>query len=192
MLGAPVPLEAILGDATRRGGLVSWVLVAGALGVGAAARNRRGVVLRGAVPVAAVATAATIWDLVGQPLSTSVDGFAGNPGHAGGYGALLLGAARLAGARTPRWSEVRAMAPVGLWLIAAGDGIVTKRSLTNETIKANGITINYEDRGPADGKPLLLVNGYTSTMMSWPAALMDGLKAKGFRVIRYDFGIPLQ
>ena len=80
----------------------------------------------------------------------------------------------------------------GLWLIAAGDGIVTKRSLTNETIKANGITINYEDRGPADGKPLLLVNGYTSTMMSWPAALMDGLKAKGFRVIRYDFGIPLQ
>tara|TARA_R110000868_G_scaffold42158_13_gene143042 strand:- start:663 stop:1562 length:900 start_codon:yes stop_codon:yes gene_type:complete len=55
-----------------------------------------------------------------------------------------------------------------------------------KTIKANGITINYEDRGPADGKPLLLVNGYTSTMMSWPLPLMDGLKARGFRVIRYD------
>ncbi|MES1990017.1 MAG: alpha/beta hydrolase [Pseudomonadota bacterium] len=53
-------------------------------------------------------------------------------------------------------------------------------------IKANGITINYEDRGPADGKPLLLVNGYTSTMMSWPQALLDGLQERGFRVIRYD------
>lgn len=59
-------------------------------------------------------------------------------------------------------------------------------SVDMKTIKANGITINYEDRGPADGKPLLLVNGYTSTMMSWPLALMDGLKARGFRVIRYD------
>ena len=59
-------------------------------------------------------------------------------------------------------------------------------SVEMKTIKANGITINYEDRGPADGKPLLLVNGYTSTMMSWPLALMDGLKARGFRVIRYD------
>ncbi len=53
-------------------------------------------------------------------------------------------------------------------------------------IKANGITINYEDRGPADGKPLLLVNDYTSTMMSWPQALLDGLQERGFRVIRYD------
>ena len=59
-------------------------------------------------------------------------------------------------------------------------------SVDMKTIKANGITINYEDRGPADGKPLLLVNGYTSTMMSWPLPLMDGLKARGFRVIRYD------
>ncbi|MDO8288091.1 MAG: alpha/beta hydrolase [Parvibaculum sp.] len=59
-------------------------------------------------------------------------------------------------------------------------------SVDMKTIKANGITINYEDRGPADGRPLLLVNGYTSTMMSWPVALMDGLKARGFRVIRYD------
>lgn len=53
-------------------------------------------------------------------------------------------------------------------------------------IKANGITINYEDRGPADGIPILFVNGYTSTMMSWPLELMDGMKARGFRVIRYD------
>lgn len=59
-------------------------------------------------------------------------------------------------------------------------------SVNMKTIKANGITINYEDRGPADGRPLLLVNGYTSTMMSWPLELMEGLRARGFRVIRYD------
>ncbi|MBX3504069.1 MAG: alpha/beta fold hydrolase [Parvibaculum sp.] len=53
-------------------------------------------------------------------------------------------------------------------------------------VKANGITINYEDRGPADGTPILFVNGYTSTMMSWPEELMEGLRAEGFRVIRYD------
>src|SRR5690606_9434533 len=55
-----------------------------------------------------------------------------------------------------------------------------------KTVKANGIAINYEDRGPADGTPILFVNGYTSTMMSWPEELMEGLREKGFRVIRYD------
>nr|AQL90333.1 EST5 [uncultured bacterium] len=55
-----------------------------------------------------------------------------------------------------------------------------------KTAKANGITINYEDRGPADGTPLLFVNGYTSTMMNWPSELMNAFKARGFRVIRYD------
>ena len=59
-------------------------------------------------------------------------------------------------------------------------------SVDMKQIKANEIMINYEDRGPTNGKPLLLVNGYKSTMMSWPVALMDGLKARGFRVIRYD------
>ena len=52
-----------------------------------------------------------------------------------------------------------------------------------KTVTANGITVNYEDRGPADAPPLLLVNGYTSTMLSWPEELMEGLKAQGFRVI---------
>ncbi|MDZ4381988.1 MAG: alpha/beta hydrolase [Parvibaculum sp.] len=59
-------------------------------------------------------------------------------------------------------------------------------SVNMKTVKANGITINYEDRGPADGTPILFVNGYTSTMMSWPEELMEGLRAEGFRVIRYD------
>ncbi len=59
-------------------------------------------------------------------------------------------------------------------------------SVDMKTVKANGIAINYEDRGPADGTPILFVNGYTSTMLSWPEELMEGLRAEGFRVIRYD------
>ncbi|WP_421860337.1 alpha/beta fold hydrolase [Parvibaculum sp.] len=55
-----------------------------------------------------------------------------------------------------------------------------------QSVKANGIAINYEDRGPADGTPILFVNGYSSTMLSWPEELMDGLRDRGFRVIRYD------
>ncbi|MEQ8283687.1 MAG: alpha/beta hydrolase [Parvibaculum sp.] len=58
--------------------------------------------------------------------------------------------------------------------------------MTQKTVKANGISINCEDRGPADGTPILFVNGYTSTLMSWPEELMEGLRARGFRVIRYD------
>ena len=58
--------------------------------------------------------------------------------------------------------------------------------MTQVQMKANGITINVEDRGPEGAIPILFVNGYTSTMMNWPAELMDGLKARGFRVIRYD------
>ena len=52
--------------------------------------------------------------------------------------------------------------------------------------KASGVTINFEDRGPEDGTPILIVNGYTSSMVNWPEGLLEGLKARGFRVIRYD------
>lgn len=53
-------------------------------------------------------------------------------------------------------------------------------------IKANGIQLEYAQQGPHDGRPLLLVNGYTAQMISWPAPLLDGLAANGFRVITYD------
>jgi pimeloyl-ACP methyl ester carboxylesterase len=58
--------------------------------------------------------------------------------------------------------------------------------MVQQIVKANGISINAEDRGPADGTPILFVNGYTSTLLSWPEELMEGLRARGFRVIRYD------
>ena len=53
-------------------------------------------------------------------------------------------------------------------------------------VTANGISIEVEDGGPEGAPAILLVNGYTSQLLNWPDPLLDGLKAEGFRVIRYD------
>jgi len=53
-------------------------------------------------------------------------------------------------------------------------------------VKANGIDIEVEVMGPENGPAFLLVNGYTSQLINWPQPLLEGLVAKGFRVIRYD------
>lgn len=53
-------------------------------------------------------------------------------------------------------------------------------------LTANGTQLEVETLGPEQGTPLLLVNGYSSQMTSWPQPLLDGLTANGFRVIRYD------
>jgi len=54
------------------------------------------------------------------------------------------------------------------------------------SVTANGIEICFEERGPADAPPLLLVNGYTSQMVGWDEEFLDALVEAGFRVIRYD------
>ncbi len=53
-------------------------------------------------------------------------------------------------------------------------------------VQANGIAIEVEDMGPKDGPTILLVNGYTSQLINWPAPFLEGLVAEGFRVVRYD------
>ena len=52
--------------------------------------------------------------------------------------------------------------------------------------QANGITLAYEDRGPRDGVPLVLIRGQGSQMAHWPDALIDGFVARGFRVVIFD------
>lgn len=52
------------------------------------------------------------------------------------------------------------------------------------SVKANGITIEYEDQGT--GEPLLLLMGLGAQLIDWPQELVDMLVAKGFRVIRHD------
>lgn len=52
--------------------------------------------------------------------------------------------------------------------------------------RANGIAIEYEQGGAADGAPLLLIHGVGAQLVRWPPALLDALAARGFRTIRYD------
>jgi len=54
------------------------------------------------------------------------------------------------------------------------------------TIRANNIDIYYDENGPADAPVLLLVMGLGAQMIAWPDEFIQGLVAKGFRVIHYD------
>jgi pimeloyl-ACP methyl ester carboxylesterase len=49
-----------------------------------------------------------------------------------------------------------------------------------------GITLAYEELGPADGVPLVLVAGLGMQLHSWPDEFCDLLVARGYRVIRFD------
>ncbi|HPD93832.1 MAG TPA: alpha/beta fold hydrolase [Pararhodobacter sp.] len=53
-------------------------------------------------------------------------------------------------------------------------------------IRANGISLAIEDHGPRDGVPLILIRGQGSQMAHWPAALIDGFAARGFRTVIFD------
>ena len=53
-------------------------------------------------------------------------------------------------------------------------------------IRANGITLNYDEHGSPGAPPLVIINGYSSQMTSWPDDLHEGFAARGFRVIRFD------
>lgn len=53
-------------------------------------------------------------------------------------------------------------------------------------LTANGITIHYDEHGPADPDPILLIMGFSAQMTMWPMEFVDALVARGFRVIRHD------
>lgn len=53
-------------------------------------------------------------------------------------------------------------------------------------VQANGITIEYELAGPADGPVLLMIHGVGAQMIRWPQALLDSLQAAGFRTLVFD------
>src|SRR5512137_2755656 len=53
-------------------------------------------------------------------------------------------------------------------------------------VKANGITIAVEEAGPAGSPAIVLVMGLGMPLVFWPDALVDGLLAAGFRVVRLD------
>lgn len=53
-------------------------------------------------------------------------------------------------------------------------------------IKANGITLEVEEHGSADGIPMILIRGLGSQLINWPPEMVQDLAARGFRVILFD------
>lgn len=53
-------------------------------------------------------------------------------------------------------------------------------------VQANGLHIEVDDQGPRDAPVVLLIMGLGMQLIAWPQALVDGLIARGFRVVRFD------
>ena len=53
-------------------------------------------------------------------------------------------------------------------------------------ISANGIALEVEDHGPANGEPLVLIMGLGMQLVAWHPNFVAMLVARGFRVIRFD------
>lgn len=51
-------------------------------------------------------------------------------------------------------------------------------------VDVNGIALHYEEQGA--GAPVLLIMGLATQLIAWPPAFVDGLAARGYRVIRFD------
>lgn len=53
-------------------------------------------------------------------------------------------------------------------------------------VVANGLRIEVDVQGPADGDPLLLIMGLGMQLTGWPEELVQMLVERGFRVVRHD------
>jgi pimeloyl-ACP methyl ester carboxylesterase len=53
-------------------------------------------------------------------------------------------------------------------------------------VEANGIAIEVEEHGNADGEPLLMICGIYQQLTYWPPALIDRFTAAELRVITFD------
>jgi len=53
-------------------------------------------------------------------------------------------------------------------------------------IKSNGIYLEYEEYGPAQGTPLVLIRGLGSQLVHWPKAFIEGFVEAGYRTIIFD------
>lgn len=53
-------------------------------------------------------------------------------------------------------------------------------------IKANGIWLEYEEYGPKDGVPLVMIRGLGTQLIQWPRELTKGFASLGYRVIVFD------
>jgi pimeloyl-ACP methyl ester carboxylesterase len=53
-------------------------------------------------------------------------------------------------------------------------------------VKANGIVLEYEEYGPKDGVPLILIRGLGSQLVYWPQKFVQGFTNHGYRTIIFD------
>jgi len=53
-------------------------------------------------------------------------------------------------------------------------------------IKSNGIYLEYEEYGTAQGTPLVLIRGLGSQLVHWPKAFIEGFVEAGYRTIIFD------
>ena len=53
-------------------------------------------------------------------------------------------------------------------------------------VSVRGVEIEFDDQGPAGGRPLLLVMGLGMQLVGWPDEFVQLLVTRGFRVIRLD------
>jgi len=53
-------------------------------------------------------------------------------------------------------------------------------------IKANDITIEYEERGQPSNPAIILIRGLSTQLIDWPKEFINGLVDQGFRVIYHD------
>ncbi len=52
--------------------------------------------------------------------------------------------------------------------------------------RVGAIDLEYEDHGPADAEPILLVMGLGAQLVTWPVAFVERLVASGRRVVLFD------
>jgi proline iminopeptidase len=53
-------------------------------------------------------------------------------------------------------------------------------------VNANGIQIEYESHGDPKRPAIVLIMGLGMQLVAWPDELIEGLVARGFRVVRFD------
>jgi pimeloyl-ACP methyl ester carboxylesterase len=53
-------------------------------------------------------------------------------------------------------------------------------------ITANGIEIEYEEKGSREDESLILVRGLGTQLVDWPEAFTDELVSQGFHVVYFD------